>query len=98
MGTMKRRSFMRNKSGSKHDEGEMAIELKTKPGFVIRCATPDCDWGFQMWDLGGPALESCYAAFRKHCVEMHGLSPHEVANVFFDIERWTLRLDKQSRK
>jgi hypothetical protein len=26
--------------------------LKTKPGFAIRCGSPDCDWGFPMADLG----------------------------------------------
>ena len=33
----------------------------------------DCEWGFPMPDLGELTFESCYSAFRKHCVEIHGL-------------------------
>jgi len=69
--------------------------MKTAPHFVIRCGTPDCEWGFPMPDLGELALESCYSAFRKHCVEIHGLTDDdEEAHMFLDLEKWTLTLLK----
>ena len=52
--------------------------------------------GFPMPDLGEPVLESCYSAFRKHCVEIHGLRQDNVADssMHLDLEKWTLTLLK----
>ncbi len=63
-------------------------------GFVIRCGIPDCDWGFQMWNLGELAFEACYAQFRKHCTKTHGLNEDNAADslMFLDLEKWTLIL------
>jgi hypothetical protein len=70
--------------------------MKTSPQFVIRCGTPDCEWGFPMPELCELALESCYSAFRKHCVEIHGLRQDNVADssMHLDLEKWTLTLLK----
>ena len=70
--------------------------MKTSPRFVVRCGTPDCEWGFPIPDLGELALESCYAAFRKHCVEVHGLREDNLADspMHLDLEKWTLTLMK----
>jgi hypothetical protein len=69
--------------------------VKTSPNFAIRCGTPDCDWGFHMPDLGELALESCYSSFRRHCVEIDGLSEADSeAQVFLDLEKWTLTILK----
>src|SRR5215472_7095232 len=48
--------------------------MKGKFSLVIRCGTPDCDWGFPMPDLGEVSLEACFSDFRKHCVEIHGVN------------------------
>jgi len=40
---------------------------------VMRCGTPDCDWGWPMADLAPWPVEKCYSAFRDHCIETHGL-------------------------
>jgi hypothetical protein len=70
--------------------------VKAGSNFVIRCRTPDCDWGFSTPDLGEIALNWCYSAFRKHCMEIHRLSQDnlEDAWVHFDIEHWILTLLK----
>jgi len=64
--------------------------------FVIRCGTPDCEWGFPMPDLGEPAVEACYSSFRKHCVEVHGLQEGDLGDsrMFLDLGQWTLTLLK----
>jgi hypothetical protein len=63
---------------------------------VIRCGTPDCDWGFQMWDTGELAFEACYAQFRIHCCEIHGLVEERAAEALMrlDLKKWTLTLLK----
>jgi hypothetical protein len=70
--------------------------VKAGSNIVIRCGTPDCDWGFSTPDLGELALYCCYCAFRKHCMEIPGLSQDnaEDAWVHFDIEHWILTLLK----
>ncbi len=35
-------------------------------GFVIRCGTPDCDWGKKMCDLGEEQLRLGYSLDRHH--------------------------------
>jgi hypothetical protein len=70
--------------------------MRTKPGFAIRCGTPDCDWGFTMPDLSEVALDLCYAAFLRHCAEMRGLNldDPECRWMYLDLEDWTLTLRK----
>jgi hypothetical protein len=62
--------------------------------FVIRCGVPDCDWDFQMWDMGELAFEACYNQFRIHCCEIHGLTEEDAAEALMrlDLEKWTLTL------
>jgi len=62
--------------------------------FVIRCGTPDCDWGFPMSDLGEMAIEGCYSSFRQHCVEVHGLKEDDDSQMFLDLGQSTLTLLK----
>ena len=66
--------------------------MKPSPRFVIRCGTPDYEWGFPMPDLGELALDSCYSTFRKHCMETPGLRQDNVADcaMHLDLEKWTL--------
>jgi hypothetical protein len=45
----------------------------TAMSFVIRCGTPDCEWGKKMADLCANQLNLCYAEFRKHCIQRHDL-------------------------
>ncbi|PYT67374.1 MAG: hypothetical protein DMG39_24230 [Acidobacteria bacterium] len=56
--------------------------------------TPDCEWGFPMPDLGEIAVKECYASFRKHCVEAHGLKDDDLwdSQMFPDLGKWTLTL------
>jgi hypothetical protein len=42
------------------------------PGHIC-CGTPDCDWGFHLPDTSEANMNKCYAEFRKHCIERHGL-------------------------
>ena len=51
--------------------------------------------GFPMPDLGELALDS-YSAFRKHCMDIHGLREDCVADssMYLDLEKWTLTLLK----
>jgi hypothetical protein len=70
--------------------------MKTRAELIIRCGTPDCDWGFPMPDLGEVAVDGCYAAFLKHCSEMHGLTRDNASDclMHLDLEEWTLTLRK----
>jgi hypothetical protein len=49
------------------------IISSTPMSFVIRCGTPDCDWGHRVSDLGQEQLKLCYSEFRKHCMQTHDL-------------------------
>ncbi len=40
---------------------------------LIRCAVPDCEWGFKTQDTG--EMDECYESFRLHCIAIHGLHP-----------------------
>jgi hypothetical protein len=70
--------------------------MKTASVVVIRCATPDCEWGFPMPDLGELAFGACYSDFLKHCINIHGQKRNSVSEsfVFLDLEKWTLTLLK----
>ncbi len=63
--------------------------------FVIRCGTPDCDWGHKVSDLGEEQLDLCYSEFRKHCIQIHGSQERDtVAKMHLDLVNWTLTLLK----
>ena len=63
--------------------------------FVIRCGTPDCEWGHKMHDLDQDQLQLCYAEFRTHCVQRHDLPEwDQTSHVHLDLENWLLTLIK----
>jgi hypothetical protein len=67
----------------------------TPMSFVIRCGTPDCDWGKKMCDLGEVQLRLCYSEFRKHCIQRHDLQEWDTTpHVHLDLEHWMLTLIK----
>jgi hypothetical protein len=47
-----------------------------------------------MPDLGEAAFDACYAAFRKHCEEVHSLIPDIArhSGIHLDLIHWTLEL------
>ena len=49
------------------------MERETGCKLIIRCGTPDCEWGLPMPDFGEMAFEVCYYSFREHCVVVHGI-------------------------
>lgn len=64
-------------------------------GLVIRCGTPDCDWGKMMPDLSAEQVALCYSEFRKHCIQRHGLHEWDTdAQMHLNLEQWTLTLLK----
>lgn len=73
--------------------------MTRKSGFIIRCATPDCDWGYPMPSSSDPDwqiyFEKCKRSFREHCIERHGLDRNEPAHVWLDIEHWMMELTKE---
>jgi hypothetical protein len=63
--------------------------------FVIRCGTPDCDWGHRLSDLGQEQMELCYSEFRKHCMQRHDLQESDsTSHMHLDLEKWMLTLIK----
>ena len=52
--------------------------------FVIRCGTPDCDWGKKMCDLGEEQLRLCYSEFRQalHPEARYSGMGHDIAHAF----------------
>jgi hypothetical protein len=63
--------------------------------FLIRCGTPDCDWGKKMCDLGEEQLRLCYSEFHKHCIHRHDLQDWDTTpDVYLDLENWLLTLIK----
>jgi len=70
------------------------MERETSSHLLIRCGTPDCEWGFSMPDLGEMAFQACYSAFREHCVKFHGLNENDLTDsgIFLDLGEWTLTL------
>ena len=66
---------------------------KVAKTLVIRCGTPDCDWGHKVSDLSDEQPKLCYSEFRKHCMQRHGLQEWDTtAQVKLDLEHWTLTL------
>ena len=62
---------------------------------IIRCGTPDCDWGFPLPDLAPWRVETCYDEFREHCIERHALLETDInAQMYFDLKEGTLTLWK----
>jgi hypothetical protein len=60
---------------------------------IIRCGSPDCDWGKEMQDLSEEQLDHCYSESREHCIQMHGLQQWDTdAQVHLDLENWRLTL------
>jgi hypothetical protein len=65
--------------------------------FIIRCGTPDCDWGHRVSDLGDQEqLQLCYAEFRKHFMQRRSLREWQIptSHMHLDLEHWTLTLIK----
>jgi hypothetical protein len=60
---------------------------------IIRCGTPDCDWGFPVGRQN--VVERCYEEFREHCVERHDLRETDTnAQMWIDFKEGTLTLWK----
>jgi len=63
--------------------------------FVIRCGTPDCEWGHKVAELSDVQLKLCYSEFRKHCIHRHDLREWDTtSHVHLDLENWMLTLIK----
>jgi len=53
--------------------------MKIGSHFVIRCGTPDCDWGFPMFSaFDERELGQCRKAFRQYCIERHHLAEDDL--------------------
>ena len=64
--------------------------------YIIRCGTPDCDWGFPIVDSWNTA-EKCYEEFRKHCVKRHALQENDTdAQMWVNLKEGTLTLWKSA--
>jgi len=57
---------------------------------IIRCAIPDCDWGFEITDFS--RMDQCYEAYGRHRIEMHGADAE--SHIRFDLETLLLSLRK----
>jgi hypothetical protein len=69
----------------------------TVMSLVIRCGTPDCDWGHRVSDVvDNEQLQLCCSEFRKHCIQRHDLQEWEIptSHMHFDLEHWLLTLIK----
>jgi hypothetical protein len=61
--------------------------------YLIRCAVPDCMWGFKNADSA--EMDNCYESFRLHCIAIHGLHPDDTeSRMLFDLDNLTLHLLK----
>lgn len=69
--------------------------FRMRESWVIRCDTPDCDWGHHVSDTSEHELKLCYSEFRKHCIRRHGLQEWESAQAYLDVEHWLLTLIKE---
>jgi hypothetical protein len=56
---------------------------------IIRCAVPDCEWGFDATD---GRMDQCYRAYAQHCHEMHGVEAESY--IHFDLEKLMLSFKK----
>jgi hypothetical protein len=55
---------------------------------IIRCAIPDCDWGFEITDFS--RMDQCYPAYGQHCIEMHHAEAE--SGIHFDLVKLMLSL------
>ena len=59
----------------------------------LRCGTPDCDWGITISGLSEESMKNCYARFREHCIDRHGLGEADTdARIFFSLDEPSGRL------
>ena len=73
----------------------LAIMSPIPMSFVIRCGTPDCEWGHKMHDMGEDQLHLCYSEFQKHRIQRHDLQEWDMNSlVHLDLEHWLLTLIK----
>jgi hypothetical protein len=67
--------------------------MASASAYIIRCGTPDCDWGFPV--VGWNMAERCYEEFWEHCVERHDLREDDTdAWMWMDLKAGTLTLWK----
>jgi hypothetical protein len=68
--------------------------MKHKFSFIIRCGTPDCEWGFPMPDPGEVAFKCCYSEFRKHRTEVHGVNQDNASDCLMrlDLDSYALEV------
>jgi hypothetical protein len=60
---------------------------------LVRCGTPDCDWGLGLANTDSSEMERCRREFRKQCVESHNLDSEDTErNVWLDMAAWTMTL------
>jgi hypothetical protein len=57
---------------------------------VIRCAVPDCEWGFLTTGLGD--MSRCYRAYGRHCVEVHQADAESL--IHFDLQTLMLSVKR----
>jgi hypothetical protein len=57
---------------------------------IIRCAVPDCDWGFEIMDFS--RMDQCYRAYGRHCIEIHHADAE--SSIHFDLVKLMLSLRK----
>ena len=56
----------------------------------VRCGTPDCDWGAPLSSFDASQVDECRRRFREHCIEQHGLGPHDTERVaWFNLDIFT---------
>ena len=62
---------------------------------LIRCAKPDCVWGYSVppvpeWTTH---FDRAREAFRQHCINRHGLDKDDTNFcIHLDVLKWTLEL------
>jgi hypothetical protein len=60
---------------------------------MVRCGTPDCDWGTPLPCFDEDQLNRCRVEFREHRIARHGLDPKDTERVcWFNLEAFTLTL------
>ena len=74
-------------------EGLQIFILSSQHRNLVRCAMPDCSWGFEFTGLA--QIHKCYDAFRQHCLEMHRLDPDDSETIMsLDTGEWLMHLLK----
>ena len=63
----------------------------------VRCGTQNCNLRFPLPDISQSQIEKCYAAFRQHCVEKHGLDSTDDTDsrMFLDLTVCTVTLPER---